>query len=198
LTLSWTGTLAKARQHAATVYKDDANTFGAFLQDLSASTFKTPISAGYAPTPSGLFGYDSTANVFTGGFNGTNRIFATRDATETLTNKTLTTPTIASFANATHAHQSSAGGGTLDAAAVAAGTLGTARLGSGSASSSTFLRGDQTWSSALVTSITGTSNQVTASASTGGVTLSLPQSIGTSSTRSSGNWALARPLAQTT
>ena len=32
-----------------------------------------------------------------------------------------------------------------------------------------------------VTSITGTSNQVTASASTGGVTLSLPQSIATSS-----------------
>ena len=38
---------------------------------------------------------------------------ATRTGTETLTNKTLTTPTIASFANATHDHSNAAGGGTL-------------------------------------------------------------------------------------
>ena len=73
-----------------------------------------------------------------------------RATTDTLTNKTLTTPTIttpviASFASATHTHQDAAGGGTLDAAAIAAGTVATARLGSGSASSATFLRGDQTW-----------------------------------------------------
>ncbi len=67
------------------------------------------------------------------------------DTTDTLTNKTLTTPTIASFVNATHNHQNAAGGGTLDAAAIASGTIATARLGSGSASSSTYLRGDQTW-----------------------------------------------------
>lgn len=36
------------------------------------------------------------------------------DATQTLTNKTLTTPTIASFANATHNHTNAAGGGQLD------------------------------------------------------------------------------------
>lgn len=70
-----------------------------------------------------------------------------KTATQTLTNKTLTTPTIASLANATHTHQNAAGGGTLDAAAIAAGTMATARLGSGSASSSTFLRGDNTWAS---------------------------------------------------
>ena len=58
---------------------------------------------------------------------------------------TITTPTIASFANATHNHQSAAGGGSLDAAAIGTGTVATARLGSGSATSSTFLRGDQTW-----------------------------------------------------
>ncbi len=34
--------------------------------------------------------------------------------TQTLTNKTLTTPTIGSFANATHTHANSAGGGQLD------------------------------------------------------------------------------------
>lgn len=41
---------------------------------------------------------------------------------------TLTTPTIADLSNATHSHQSAAGGGTLDAAAIAAGTLDAARL----------------------------------------------------------------------
>lgn len=39
--------------------------------------------------------------------------------TQTLTNKTLTTPTIGDFTNATHAHQNNAGGGTLAAAALA-------------------------------------------------------------------------------
>ncbi len=45
-----------------------------------------------------------------------------------------------------HNHQNTAGGGTLDAAAIASGTLATARLGSGAASSSTVLLGNQTWS----------------------------------------------------
>ena len=34
--LGWTGTLAKARQHANTVYTDQANTFGNFIQTLQA------------------------------------------------------------------------------------------------------------------------------------------------------------------
>jgi hypothetical protein len=46
---------------------------------------------------------------------------------------TIDTPTIASFANANHSHQNSAGGGTLDAAAIGAGTLAVARGGTGSA-----------------------------------------------------------------
>jgi hypothetical protein len=39
--------------------------------------------------------------------------------TDTLTNKTLTTPTIASFTNATHDHSNAAGGGVLGVAALA-------------------------------------------------------------------------------
>lgn len=35
--LGWTGTLAKARQHASTVYTDQANTFGNFVQTVQAS-----------------------------------------------------------------------------------------------------------------------------------------------------------------
>ncbi len=69
-----------------------------------------------------------------------------KTGTETLTNKTLTTPTIADFTNSTHTHQNNAGGGQLVATSVfASGTVPTARLGSGTANATTFLRGDQTW-----------------------------------------------------
>lgn len=46
--------------------------------------------------------------------------FVGRATTDTLTNKTLTTPTIGSFVNATHTHANAAGGGQLDNTAVAA------------------------------------------------------------------------------
>jgi hypothetical protein len=45
--------------------------------------------------------------------------FATQAGSETLTNKTLTTPTIGSFTNATHNHENAAGGGTLGEDALA-------------------------------------------------------------------------------
>lgn len=49
----------------------------------------------------------------------------------TVAGLTLTTPTIASFTNATHDHSNAAGGGTLNASAIAAGTLALARGGTG-------------------------------------------------------------------
>lgn len=50
--------------------------------------------------------------------------FVFKDHTQTLTNKTLTTPTIGSFLNANHTHAAAgATGGTLNASAIAAGTL---------------------------------------------------------------------------
>ena len=73
--MSWVGALAKARQHAATVYNDAANTWSTGAQDMGAATsFKVPTSAGAAPTASGLLGYDSTANNLTFGQNAVNRI----------------------------------------------------------------------------------------------------------------------------
>lgn len=54
-----------------------------------------------------------------------------KTATQTLTNKTLTTPVIGDFTNATHTHGDAAGGGTLNASAIAAGTLPLARGGTG-------------------------------------------------------------------
>ena len=47
----------------------------------------------------------------------TGSVVGTTD-TQTLTNKTLTTPTIGSFTNATHNHTNAAGGGTLTSAAI--------------------------------------------------------------------------------
>jgi hypothetical protein len=47
----------------------------------------------------------------------TGSVVGTSDS-QTLSNKTLTTPTIASFANATHNHTAAAGGGTLTAGAI--------------------------------------------------------------------------------
>ncbi len=66
---------------------------------------------------------------------------------------TIVTPTIASFASATHSHQSAAGGGTLDAAAIGSGALAAARGGLGvdaSACTGAFL-----WASGVPT-CTGT------------------------------------------
>jgi len=78
--------------------------------------------------------------------SATVRTYVDLGSAQTLASKTLTTPTIGSFTNATHTHQDAAGGGTLVATSIfASGTVPTARLGSGSASGSTFLRGDQTW-----------------------------------------------------
>lgn len=51
-------------------------------------------------------------------------------ATATLTNKTLTTPTIASFANATHNHSNAAGGGQITDAALSA-AIGISKGGTG-------------------------------------------------------------------
>lgn len=50
-------------------------------------------------------------------------------ATQTLTNKTLMTPTITSFINAAHDHTNAAGGGVLNITTATAGTLGISRGG---------------------------------------------------------------------
>ena len=54
--------------------------------------------------------------------------FTTNAESQTLTNKTLTTPTIADFTNAQHDHLDADDGGTLSASAIASGTLPLARL----------------------------------------------------------------------
>ena len=89
--------------------------------------------------------------------------------TTTSTYTSTTTPFPSTTQVATTAYVIGQLSSTTPAAIAAAGAVGTG---------TTFARADHTHSG--VTSITGTSNQVTASASAGAVTLSLPQSIATS------------------
>ncbi len=116
---------------AALVYNNQGNTYSTGNQDFGAATsLKIPTAAGASPTANGLLAYDSTSNTFEYGENGTNRTVANLDSNQSFSNKTLVTPTIASFVNATHTHQNAAGGGTLDGAAIATGTVVDARLSS--------------------------------------------------------------------
>lgn len=81
------------------------------------------------------------------------------DTTDTLTNKTLTTPTIASFANAGHTHTNSAGGGQLTDAALSA-AVGVAKGGTNQTS---YTKGDilvATGSTTLTKLGVGSDNQV--------------------------------------
>jgi|SRR5579859_2509612 len=73
----------------------------------------------------------------------------------------ITTPTIASFANANHNHQNSAGGGTLDAASIASGVLANARVNFAAPAAignTTAASGAFTTLAAAATTITGTSD----------------------------------------
>lgn len=115
-----------------------ANTALSNLSSVSINTallFQSGIDLGSTAAPArnlyiygaGTFG--STYLKFTGTPTGT-RVWTFQDATDTvvglntsdtLANKTLTTPTIGSFANANHDHSNSAGGGNLSNTAVGSG-----------------------------------------------------------------------------
>ncbi len=101
-TMGWTGTLAKSRTLAATVYTDQSNTFSTGAQSFAAATSLTvPTSAGAAPATSALIAYDSTANAFVGGVNGATKTFTVLGNSTTgsgsivlSTSPTLTTPNL--------------------------------------------------------------------------------------------------------
>lgn len=135
----------------------DTFTLNAAIQTLANKTLTTPVinsPTGIVKGDVGLGNVDNTSD-------------ATKNAASvTLTNKTLTTPVIADFTNATHAHTSSAAGGTLSAAAIASGALAQARGGTAidtSASTGTPVISAGTWS---VNTNTGTGSHVRAGSPT--------------------------------
>lgn len=74
------GTVAAARLPATTVYTGQGNTFSTGAQDFgSATSVKVPTSNGAAPTANGLVAYDSTANKYKFGANGSTKTIATED-----------------------------------------------------------------------------------------------------------------------
>jgi hypothetical protein len=81
--------------------------------------------------------------------------FATLAGTETLSGKTLTTPTIASFTNATHNHTNAAGGGQLTDAALST-AVTVAKGGTGATSLTGLLLGNGTSAVTAVTAPSGT------------------------------------------
>ena len=86
---------------------------------------------------------------------------------------------ISNVADPTNAQDAATKAYSTNASNLASGTVAVARLGSGTANDTSFLRGDGSWQTITtgVSSITGTANQITASSSTGAITLSLPSSL---------------------
>ncbi len=100
-----------------------------------------------------------------------------KDATQTLTAKTLTTPTIASFTNATHDHSNAAGGGTLSTPALTGTTNNTFTVDSDNATGMLQLK-----------TTTGGSNHtviLTNTQTTADITVTLPNKAATLAVMSS-------------
>ena len=109
--------IAKGQLNSNIVYTDQANTFGAFAQ-------RFPTTQLQLDNPAATFQYIFATSAIIADRNVTlplltsNDVFVFESHSQILVNKTLTTPTIASFVNATHTHLNAAGGGTITRTAI--------------------------------------------------------------------------------
>jgi trimeric autotransporter adhesin len=161
------------------------------------TTLTAPVSAGAAPTASGRIAYDSTANLFRVGVNGAGKTLATTDASITGTASNVTGVVAVANGGTGSSTQNfidlstaqTVGGAKTFSSPVtfAAGQTFPGTQASLTAGGGISIAGN-TVSNTGVTSLAGTANQVTVSASTGGVTLSLPATVNVNTT---GNAATA-------
>lgn len=91
-----------------------------------------------AATKGAIYYNSGSATKFSIGDGTTQVDIVGRTSTQTLTNKTLTTPTISDFSNATHDHTNSAGGGQLSITGATTGTLSVARGGTGNTTQTAY------------------------------------------------------------
>ena len=102
--------------------------------------------------------WDVSADRWIGGLSGSEVTIPTISSTDTLTNKTLTTPTIGNFSNATHTHADAANGGVI--------ALGTATSGNYVAT----ITGGTGLTSTAATSGEGTTHSLSVDAAQTGIT----------------------------
>lgn len=114
-----TGTLEDARLSVNVVNRTQSNIYAGGDQDfINANSLRIPTVPGIAPTANGIIAYDNSSNQFEYGDDGVNRIIVNTNESQTLTNKTLTTPTISGtgWTNANHTHAGATTGGLIAAA----------------------------------------------------------------------------------
>lgn len=112
-----TQTLSEAGHTA--LHNDDRDNIRAIAQKVGTGASTPTASTWMKGTGVGTSSWSSIAKGDVGLGNVDNTSDATKNtATATLTNKTLTSPTIGNFSNATHDHTNAAGGGTLGTNAI--------------------------------------------------------------------------------
>jgi len=119
-------TTAKGQLNSAIVYNDQVNVYGDFDQSIRNNRMRFA-------NPANTFFYLMGTSAIVANRTLTLPLLAGNDTfvfegfTQTLSNKTIVTPTIASFVNSTHNHQAASGGGVLDVAAITTGAFAKAR-----------------------------------------------------------------------
>ena len=104
----WDGTAGILVQNSSVTLTDGGE------MDISGGALLLPAATSPAQTAEGSIVWDSDSDLLTIGDGSGRKTFVDLTSTQSLSNKTLVTPTIASFTNATHDHTNGAGGGQLD------------------------------------------------------------------------------------